>query len=53
MSRSVATADQFLTSPAMDRQKEDVDVPELGDGVVIPIWGMTPRERTTWEDRQT
>lgn len=51
--RKVATAEEFLTSPAMDRQKEDVEVPELGEGVVIPIWGMTPRERTIWEDRQT
>ena len=51
--RIVATAEQFLTSPAMERLKEDVDVPELGEGVVIPVWGMTPRERTTWEDRQT
>lgn len=33
--------------------KEDVPVPELGDGVVIPIWGMTTRERTMWEDKQT
>lgn len=51
--RKVATADQFLTSPALERVKEDVDVPELGEGVVIPVWGMTTRERTAWEDRQT
>jgi hypothetical protein len=53
MSRSVATADEFLTSPAMDRPKLDVPVPELGEGKVIPIWGMTPRERSEFEDRQS
>jgi hypothetical protein len=37
----------------MDRQKVDVPVPELGEGKVIPIWGMTPRERTEWEDKQS
>lgn len=51
MSRVVATADEFLNSPAMDRVKIDVPVPELGEGKVIPIWGMTPRERTEFEDR--
>ena len=50
--RVIATADQFLTSPALERSKEDVPVPELGEGVVIPVWGMTTRERTLWEDRQ-
>lgn len=50
MSRVVVTADEFLTSPALERPKEDVPVPELGEGKVIPVWGMTPRERTEWED---
>lgn len=50
MSRVVATAEEFLTSPALQRPKEDVPVPELGEGKVIPVWGMTPRERTEWED---
>lgn len=53
MSRVVATAEEFLTSPALERQKEDVPVPELGEGKVIPVWGMTPRERTEWDDKQT
>jgi len=53
MSREVATADEFLNSPALDRAKVDVPVPELGTGKVIPIWGMTPRERSEFEDRQT
>lgn len=53
MSRTVATAEEFLTSPALDRPKEDIPVPELGEGKVIPVWGMTPKERTEWEDRQS
>lgn len=53
MSRIVATADEFLTSPIMERQKIDVPVPELGEGKVIPIWGMTPRERSEFEDSQS
>lgn len=51
--RIIATAEQFLTSAALERQKEDVPVPEIGEDVVIPVWGMTTRERTAWEDRQT
>lgn len=51
MTRTIATADEFLTSTAMDRPKTDVPVPELGPGKVIPIWGMTPKERTAWETR--
>lgn len=52
MTRSVVTADEFLNSPVLERQKTDVPVPELGEGKVIPIWGMTPRERTEFEDKQ-
>ncbi len=51
MTRVVATADEFLNSPALERQKIDVPVPELGEGKVIPIWGMTPKERTDFDDR--
>lgn len=53
MIRKIVTADEFLNSPTMDRQKLDVPVPELGEGKVIPIWGMTPRERSEFEDRQS
>lgn len=53
MTREVVTADEFLSSPLLERPKEDVPVPELGNGKVIPIWGMTPRERTIWEDKQS
>lgn len=52
MTRTVVSADEFLNAPALERAKRDVPVPELGEGKVIPIWGMTPRERTEWEDRQ-
>lgn len=51
MTRSVVSAEEFLTSPALERQKIDVPVPELGEGKVIPVWGMTPRERTEFDDR--
>lgn len=51
--RVIPTAEQFLTSPELDRAKQDVPVPELGAGMVIPIWGMTPRERSAWEDKQS
>jgi hypothetical protein len=50
MTRAIATADEFLQCATLDRQKIDVPVPELGDGKVIPVWGMTTRERTKWED---
>ena len=53
MTREVVSADEFLTSPLLERPKEDVPVPELGNGKVIPVWGMTPRERTIWEDKQS
>lgn len=51
--REVVTADEFLTSPIMERQKKDVPVPELGPGKVIPVWGMTPRERTEFDDKKS
>ena len=51
MSRIVVTSDEFLNSPVMARQILDVPVPELGEGKVIPVWGMTPRERSEFEDR--
>ena len=53
MTRQVVTAEQFLTSTALERRKEDVQVPELGNGTVVPVWGLTPRERTEFEDRIT
>jgi len=53
VTRAVVSAEEFLTSPALERQKIDVPVPELGEGKVIPVWGMTPRERTEFDDRQS
>ena len=53
MGRVIVTAEEFLTSPALERPKEDIPVPELGEGKVIPVWGMTPKEKTAWEDRQS
>ncbi len=50
MTKRIVTAEEFLSSPAMQRPKFDVPVPELGEDAVIPIWGMTPRERTEFED---
>lgn len=51
--RVVVTAEEFLSSPALERPKEDIPVPELGEGKVIPVWGMTPKEKTAWEDKQS
>ena len=51
--RVIPTAQQFLTSDALAQAKKDVPVPELGAGMVIPVWGMTPRERSAWEDKQS
>jgi hypothetical protein len=51
--RVIPTAEQFLTAPELAQAKKDVPVPELGAGMVIPVWGMTPRERSAWEDKQT
>ena len=53
MTRVVATAEEFLTAPQLERPKEDVSVPELGEGKVIPVWGLNPAERTDFEDRMT
>jgi hypothetical protein len=48
MSRVVLSKAAFLAS-ANDRKREDVPMPEFGDGAVIPVWAMTARERTTFE----
>lgn len=48
MSRVVLSKAAFLAS-ANDRKREDVSMPEFGDGAVIPVWAMTARERTTFE----
>jgi len=48
MSRVVLSKAAFLTL-ANDRKREDVPMPEFGEGAVIPVWAMTARERTTFE----
>ena len=47
MSREILTAEDFFT--IAKRPKVDVPFPEGGNGAVIPVWGMTPTERTRFE----
>ena len=47
MSREILTADAFFQLAELP--KEDVPFPESGNGAVIPVWGLTPTERTTFE----
>jgi len=47
MSRVVIDRSAFLSPVAVPR--EDVALPEYGEGCVIPVWGMTARERTLFE----
>lgn len=48
MTRQVVSREQFL-SGGKQRPREDVPLPELGNGTVIPVWGMTAGERTKYE----
>lgn len=48
MTRTVIDRATFITA-APARRKEDVPLPEYGEGCVIPVWGMTARERTEFE----
>lgn len=48
MSRTVIDRTTFIAS-APARRKDDVPLPEYGEGCVIPVWGMTARERTEFE----
>ena len=45
--RKVIERGAFLQPLSVPR--EDVQVPELGEGCVIPVWGMTAGERTRFE----
>lgn len=45
--RRVIDRAAFLENTVIPR--EDVPVPELGEGVVVPVWGMTAGERTRFE----
>jgi hypothetical protein len=46
--RRVVSRDEYL-SAASKVVKEDVPVPELGEGAVVPVWQMTSRELTQFE----
>ena len=48
MTRTVIDRISFL-SATLTVPREDIALPELGEGVVIPVWGMTARERTQFE----
>jgi len=47
MTREVITREQFLKP--MPRQKVDVQLPELGNGAVVPVWSLTAKERAQFE----
>lgn len=49
MTREILTADRFFA--IAERPKQDVPFPEAGNGAVIPVWGLTPTERTRFERR--
>lgn len=49
-SRRVATAAQLKT--ASKPKPKDVSVPELGEGVVVPVWPMTALEWTQFQLEQ-
>ena len=49
MTREIVSREAFLKP--VERRKEDVPLPELGNGTVIPVWGMTVRERNAFEAR--
>jgi propanediol dehydratase large subunit len=48
MTRQVIDRTAFL-SQVTDVPKEDVALPEFGNGTVIPVWGMTALERSRFE----
>ena len=48
--RQILNRDMFLAaSQATEIVREDVPLPEFGEGAVIPVWGMTAGERTRFE----
>lgn len=47
MTRQLLTASEFFT--IAERPKQDVPFPEAGNGAVLPVWGMTPTEKTEFE----
>ena len=50
MTRTILTPELLRTAP---RPKPvDVPLPELGEGVVVPVWPMTAREWTQFQSEQ-
>jgi hypothetical protein len=47
MTREIVSREVFLKKAEV--QKEDVPLPEMGNGSVMPVWGMTVRERSGFE----
>lgn len=47
MTREVISRDAFLKPIPVE--KEDVPVPEFGNGACVPVWGLTARERAVFE----
>lgn len=48
MTRELVDPEAFINAQP-ERLKEDVPVPELGNGACIPVWGLTVTERTRME----
>lgn len=48
MTRQVVSREQFLNG-LKQIPREDVPLPELGNGTVIPVWGMSALDRTRYE----
>lgn len=48
MTRVVINRAEFFAKAA-DIPREDVPLPEFGNGTVIPVWGMTALERSKYE----
>ena len=51
MTRVVLTRDQLLSAPGVNTPV-DVPLPELGEGVVVPVWPMTAKEWTEFQNAQ-
>ena len=47
MSRVVIGRAEFVKP--LERKREDVPLPEFGEGVVAPVWSFTAREKTAFE----
>ena len=52
MTRTVIDRAAFLNG-LQDRPREDVPLPEFGEGACVTVWGMTAGERTRFERQFT